>query len=211
MAPSADWLAAWGFLGVGPPPSGEWDRLAAAYGAQDRAYHNQRHLNECFEHLAAVREELAEPAEVMLALWFHDVVYDSRRPDNEERSAAWAREVMRTAGCAATTIEAVSALILSTAHHAPPELGDGRFLIDIDLAILGAAPERFDEYEGQIRREYAWVEEAAFREGRAEVLRRFLDRPSVFATDHFRARFERRARANMTQSLQHLTASRSPH
>lgn len=197
------WHAAWSQLG-NPPPEGEFERLVAAYGEPGRHHHDRRHLDECFGHMAKVRSRLAHPAEVALALWYHDAVYDPRRSDNEERSAAWAERAIRQAGGPPAAARAVRELILATRHDSPPEPGDPSFLVDIDLAILGAEPARFDEYEAQIRQEYAWVAEDDFRMSRAEVLRRFASRPSIYATESFRQEFEARARANLARSLGRL-------
>ena len=59
-------------------------------------------------------------------------------------------------------------------HAARPATADEALLVDIDLAILGAAEERFAQYEAQIRAEYAWVDDALFRSRRREVLTGFL-------------------------------------
>ena len=194
-----EWRAAWDELGASPP-AGVLDALIAAYDEPGRAYHNRRHIDECFGLLAAVRPLLDRPGEVALALWFHDAVYDPRRRDNEAQSAARAEAVVRDAGL----VEAASAvrdLILLTADHTPPDSADGRALVNIDLAILGAEPARFDEYEAQIRREYAWVVDGDFRAGRARVLRRFLARSPLYLTEHFRRDREGQARANLARSL----------
>ena len=98
----------------------------------------------------------------------------------------------------------IERMILATKHDAIPEDGDARLLVDIDLAILGSAPGRFDAYERQIREEYAWVPEADFRAGRARLLRSLLDRPRIYATDWFHDRLEEKARANLERSLRAL-------
>ena len=72
-------------------------------------------------------------------------------------------------------------------------------MVDADLSILGAPPDEFDRYEGQIRREYAFVPEAEWRERRPRILRRFLDRPRIFETPEF-ARLEAPARSNLSRS-----------
>ena len=82
-------------------------------------------------------------------------------------------------------------------------------VVDIDLSILGASPDRFDEYELQIRAEYAWVDDEAFRSKRRSVLTAFLARPTIFGTAHFRRTLEPGARANLQRSLQRLEEDRA--
>jgi predicted metal-dependent HD superfamily phosphohydrolase len=76
------------------------------------------------------------------AIWFHDAVYDLWSAKNEERSAAWAVEALTGAGAPLEFLERVRAPILDTRHDAAPNSPDGRLIADIDLAILGAGPER---------------------------------------------------------------------
>ena len=40
---------------------------------------------------------------------------------------------------------------------------DRQILVDVDLYILAATPAQFGEYASQIRAEYAWVPEVAYR------------------------------------------------
>jgi hypothetical protein len=47
----------------------------------------------------------------------------------------------------------VHQLIMATCHAALPTTPDQALLVDIDLSILGADSERFDEYEVQVRQE----------------------------------------------------------
>src|SRR5207248_1574948 len=153
-----------------------------------------RHLEECFALFEEARSLCAHPGEVGLALWLHDAVYQPRWRDSEEASARWAGKILHEAGAPAGVAERVRDLILATKHDAKPRAGDAAVLVDIDLAILGAEPARFDEYEAQVRSEYAHVPDAMFRLGRAKILKGFLARPSIYATPRFRERFEARAR-----------------
>jgi predicted metal-dependent HD superfamily phosphohydrolase len=101
-------------------------------------------------------------------------------------------------------IDLVSALILATKHDVIPSDKDQQILVDVDLAILGQPTAIFLEYENNIRKEYSWVLEKDFREGRAKVLKRFLDRSHIYSTSVFQAKYEDKARANLKASIQNL-------
>ena len=63
----------------------ELARLAAAYDAPARHYHNLQHIENLLGRVEV--HSLHDPVVVGLAVWFHDVVYDPLRPDNEAQSA----------------------------------------------------------------------------------------------------------------------------
>jgi predicted metal-dependent HD superfamily phosphohydrolase len=198
----ASWQRLWGELGATVVNGGLMNQLVAAYSERHRHYHTLQHLRECLVQFDAAAMLARRPAEVELALWFHDAVYDPRRGDNEERSADWARDSVLAAGCGADMADRVAALVLATQSHvAAGDDADAALLLDVDLAILGAAPARFDEYEKQIRAEYAHVPDDDFRLGRARVLRGFLARERIYATGVFHDALEARARANLGRSL----------
>ncbi len=142
----------------------------------------------------------------MLALWFHDAIYDPHRSDNEEQSAQLCRSALQHAGASSELTEEVANLVLATKHNIEPSSRLAQWLVDIDLAILAATSVRFDEYESQVRQEYEWVTDADFRIGRSRILRMFLDRQSLFATDYFRSRCEADARRNLHRSLAMLAS-----
>jgi predicted metal-dependent HD superfamily phosphohydrolase len=124
--------------------------------------------------------------------------------DNEARSAAWAERELSAATVPADARARVHELIMATRHAALPATADEALLVDIDLSILGADPERFDEYEVQVRQEYAWVPGPVFRRKRRELLQGFLARPHLYSTDWFRHRFEAAARSNLQRSADRL-------
>lgn len=174
-----------------------FDALRAAYAEPRRAYHTAQHVDECLMHLDRVRAYAMRPAEIELALWFHDAIYDTHASHNEERSAEWASRELESVDAPAEIVDRIRALILVTRHDAIPSAPDEQLLVDADLSILGASRERFDEYEAQVRREYSWVPEFVFRRERGKILRAFLARPSIYSTPWFRDSLETRARANL--------------
>ena len=197
----AAWSNAWRDLQLAAPIDDTLASLLAHWAQAHRRYHTLQHLRECLALFDAHRALAEHPGEVALAVWFHDAVYDTSRHDNEAASADWATRVLACAGAAAEVVERVRALVMATRHSQGPSTPDERLLVDIDLAILGAAPARFAEYERQIRDEYGFVPEALFREKRGEILRGFLERPALFATPALSDRFEAAARANLAQAI----------
>ena len=194
------WQRAWTGIGARGEGQGVYDQLLACYSEPHRYYHTLQHLDECLAMLESVRDLAEHPDEIELSLWFHDAIYDTHRHDNEGRSADWARTALQEAGVTAEPAERVHALIMATRHTANPTLPDEQLLVDIDLSILGAEQARFDEYEEQIRKEYAFVPRWLFRRKRRAILQGFLDRSTIYSTARFREILEERARVNLKQA-----------
>lgn len=154
--------------------------------------------------LAEVRALAAHPAEVEIALWFHDAVYERRANDNEARSAQLAASKARAAGVAPGSAERISALIMATRRGAVPHDDDTKVVVDVDLAIFGETPARFDQYEEQMRWEYSWLPGFLFKKQWDDVLSEILARSAIFNTQPFRERYESQARTNIQRSLARL-------
>jgi predicted metal-dependent HD superfamily phosphohydrolase len=179
------------------------ERVVAGWTEPHRSYHTIEHLGECLAWLddPEVRGAIERPAEVELALWLHDLVYDTRRGDNEHASAEEGRGLLgAVGGIDPAVIERIAAMVESTKDHGARS-ADGAVMLDIDLSILGADPARFARYESQIREEYGWVEPDAYRAGRRAVLARFAARPRLFLSDALHDRLEARARENLARAL----------
>lgn len=202
----ARWQSMWAALGARQSSDALRLRLLECYGEPQRSYHTVQHLEECFAALQALRPLAAHPAEIELALWFHDAVYDTQRKDNEARSAAWLGEAASAAGVAPVAVQRMLAMVLATRHQAPPAGLDEQILIDVDLSILGAEPARFAQYEQQVQQEYAWIPEVQRRLGRRRILLSFLERPAIYSTALVRERLEPRARQNLRASVAALDA-----
>jgi predicted metal-dependent HD superfamily phosphohydrolase len=196
------WDSLWKSAGL-MDPSDCYQRLLAHYAEPQRHYHTLQHITECLREFDAARALAQHPHLIEFAIWFHDVIYDPRAHDNEERSAQFAVECLQGAGAQPGDAESVRRLVLVTKQHIA-NTPDEALLSDIDLSVLGQNRERFGEYERQIRREYNWVPETVFAEKRAEILKRFLERPRIYSTEHFSTRYEQQARGNLEHSLASL-------
>lgn len=188
--------------------------LVAAYSEPHRTYHSLEHVADVVSKAAECSTPTRSLRTVVWALLWHDAVYDPRSKTNEADSvvlAARAADALRASGVVDVPDAAeTQRLIMLTCHSAPspdPRVDpDGAVLIDADLSILGAAPERFARYDADIRAEYAHMPDEAFTTGRAAVLRSFLSRGRIFATDEFHGCLEGQARANLRAALSRLEA-----
>ena len=182
-------------------------RLVEAWSEPHRAYHTLQHLGECQELLERWGEASPDRDAIGIALWFHDAVYDTTTHDSEDRSITLARQLLGDAGVASAPIEQVARLIEVTKHTAvAPVAADELLMVDIDLAILGAAPARFDEFCRQVRVEYGWVPAETFNAKRADFLASMLGRPAIYETAAAADELEARARFNLEREVARLRA-----
>ena len=180
-----------------------WTAIATAYGEPGRAYHNLRHIGDCLGLLDEYAGLAADPVAVEFAIWFHDLVYDPRATDNEERSADMAVEFLSATPHAST----VADFVMATKHGANALTDDAALICDIDLSILGRPPTEYKAYAAAIRQEYAWVPPPRYAEGRSRVLGGFLERPALYLHAEFQQRFGTQARTNLSWEIRELAAS----
>jgi len=174
-----------------------FDRVYAAWSGPSRHYHNARHLVECLMEVDAVGAgDIAE-----LALWYHDVIYVVGQHDCEEQSAVMLLADAKTMGIPEVTANEAAELVRATAHAHGRAARAADLVVDIDLSILGRDPKRFMEYELDVEKEYAAIPTPAFRKGRGDFLEKLLERPRLFATEHFHQKYEAQARANVKALL----------
>jgi predicted metal-dependent HD superfamily phosphohydrolase len=197
----------------------QWATLRGFYSEPERHYHTLQHLEECLSE-PEIDEGPIDDQAVKLAIYYHDAVMifsgEEQKYTNEELSAMllidhaqiqWVDKLNADINLAAKMIE-------MTAEHGqvrPKLLTEVHLMLDIDLAILGREEKRFDEYEAQIRREYAFVPDKVFYPARERILRSFLalsDGAGIYVTKSLKERYEERARANIQRSLAAIEARR---
>jgi predicted metal-dependent HD superfamily phosphohydrolase len=182
-----------------------FDYLVAAYAEAVRAYHTADHIVDCLAQLDLSLPLAVRVDEVEAAIWFHDAVYAPGGSDNEERSAHLAQTAFLACAGPPDTARRIAELVLTTRHLTIPAAPDAQLLCDIDLSILGRAPDVFDEFERRIRLEYHWVPDPAYRVARAQVLSGFLGRDPIYQTEYFRKLYEHQARTNLARGIAQLT------
>ncbi len=182
----------------------DYRRVIRGWSSWGRRYHTLGHLEACLTEIDAARHLAKHPGEVELALWFHDVVYSTRRNDNEARSAELAEELMKGRGAPSEVIERVKAAIMATQHQKDATNADAALVVDVDLSILGQPADVYQEFERNIRREYWWVPRRKFVAGRCAILESFLKRPSIYRFPDFQRRYEATAHLNLASAIARL-------
>jgi len=179
-----------------------WKNFVTLYSEENRHYHDLAHIEDCLTKLDSWPSQPSNTVRdgIELAIWFHDIIYDTRRTDNEESSAALATHYLR-----GHPLEIdCHALILATRHKQTEGMRAEEIMCDIDLSVLGSEPDKYRRYAENIRNEYSWVETAEYSEARARVLTNFLNRDNLFQTPYAIAKWEAQARINLEQERETL-------
>jgi hypothetical protein len=128
----------------------------------------------------------------------------TKEKENEERSAERAIIDLLALGFYNANAIKVSQLIILTKHNRSCSYLSGKVMMDCDLSILGKDTSLFKHYENEIRIEYGHISEASYCEGRINFFQSLLEKEYIYHTDFFRDRYEKKARHNITKSIEVL-------
>src|SRR5262247_3008686 len=168
-----------------------FNSIAEHYSAKNRAYHNLSHIQSLLSISESIQDKIQDRGAFYFAVWFHDVIYDTKRSDNEEKSAEFAVEALASLGVPEQTVATAREMILATKHHRADDLSwDMKAFLDLDTSILGAPEEIYKEYSRAIRKEYSWVPGFLYRKGRMKVLNDFLERDRIYNTEEIMTKYE---------------------
>ena len=185
-----------------------FEEILQHYSSKGRYYHNLQHLSELLTWLQNDALQINDWQAVYASVFYHDIIYNPLRKDNEQKSAEIALERLRKMGFDNTLGKKVYAWIVATqTHRASPEMAkdsDCLHFLDADLAILGAPIEKYEQYRQAVRREYTIFPDFIYRKGRKKALTQLLESPRLFATPFFNEKLEQQARANMLRELNGL-------
>lgn len=174
------------------------------YSEPHRYYHTLEHIEDCLQKLQEVSSIVENLNILKIALLYHDIFYDPKRKDNEDKSAVYASTLLKKSTKNKNLADNVKRLILLTKHPSKPTSNDERILLDIDLSILGESPEKYAIYEENIRKEYIHVPKAMYAFGRSKLLKKFLKEERIFQTSYYQSRYEFQARKNLSSALRDL-------
>ena len=179
-----------------------FEKLILEYSNFERHYHNLAHVQQLLKTVEEVKQNTNNYTAILLAVWFHDYVYDPQFKDNEIESARYAVKFLGQLNIAENLIGLVEKFILSTQQHQLLiDDWDCMTFLDADLSILGESTEKYWQYAFDIRREYKHLGDRDYCQGRAKVLKNFLSRNRIYYTDYFHHKLEERARANIKMEI----------
>jgi predicted metal-dependent HD superfamily phosphohydrolase len=201
---------AWAALaGDSPTSRTEWAAVVDAWSQPHRRYHDLAHLAAVLGLVDELEGAAADPDAVGLAAWYHDVVYDPERGDNEQVSAERARAGLRGLVPDERLDEVVRLVLLTAGHDPARDDANGAVLCDADLAVLAAPPEAYAAYASAIRLEYGHLSDEEFTGGRIAVLEHLLALPELYRTEAAQP-WTDTARANLTAELTLLRRRAAP-
>ncbi|WP_372844295.1 hypothetical protein [Psychrobacter sp.] len=186
-----------------------WQGIAVRYNEPQRAYHSLQHIQQLFAQFEQIKHQLNELPIIALALFYHDVIYEPTRSDNELKSAEHAA-LSLSPYLTAEQCQHIYALIMMTASHQIADIDDGlskakksdaAYLLDMDLSILGASWSEYKQYAQAVRQEYMHISSVDYRVGRIAVLKELLAYPTLYLTDYYYARLEEQARENIEREI----------
>ncbi|GBG14443.1 ABC transporter [Novimethylophilus kurashikiensis] len=175
--------------------------VRAAYREPHRHFHCWGHI----QHLVKTARQLnwkLRRAE-QLAVLCHDLVYVPGAPaGSNELASIEAMDALLVELKVAVPLMAKSEakeIIMATVDHRPSFIASR--VCDLDLAILGGTPAAWTRYRAAVRAEYPQMSDAQFNEGSQAFLAGMLARQSIYQTPEAIARFEARARENISREL----------
>lgn len=181
-----------------------WTEIEKNYSSKKRYYHTLHHLDSLLAQLTDVKGEIQNWNIILFSLYYHDIVYNSLKSDNEEKSAELAEKRMKQISVSNDKIELCKNQILATKSHIKSTDSDTNYFTDADLSVLGHNWETYSLYYKNVREEYSIYPDFVYNTGRKKVLIHFLSMDKIFKTDFFHNKFEIQAKQNLQMEIELL-------
>ena len=180
----------------------ELNKIIEKYSESHRHYHN---LNHILELLKKCDEYKINSPNIVLAIFYHDVIYSTLLPGNEDKSAQFADDSLRSLGEPPKRIKMVREMVLATKKHQQkindPEI---QLFLDLDFCIMGYSEADYEKYVVAIRNEYSSIPKFLFNSGRKKFLQSVANEAQLFHTTLFESEFGNQARINIQKELKDI-------
>jgi predicted metal-dependent HD superfamily phosphohydrolase len=181
-----------------------WNEIEQNYLDIKRHYHNLSHLENVLNELLEVKEKISNWETILFSLFYHDLIYNPLKSDNEEQSAQYAEKRMKQIGVPSQIIDNCKSQILATKKHIDNSDVDTNYFTDADLSILGQNFDLYKTYYQNVRQEYSFFPNLVYNYGRKKVLKHFLEMERIYKTEYFYNKYESNAKLNLKNELEHL-------
>lgn len=181
-----------------------WKEVENSYSSAGRHYHTLIHLENLLEQLTVIHDKIDNWDAVLFTLFYHDIVYDALKGDNEEQSADVALKHMQQLGITEEICQTVKEQIIATKSHILTEDSDTNCFLDADLSILGQSFDLYTTYFKEVRKEYSIYPDDVYSPGRLKVLKHIISMDRIFKTTYFYDKFELQARDNIKREIELL-------
>jgi predicted metal-dependent HD superfamily phosphohydrolase len=173
-----------------------------------RHYHTLRHVEYLLKHVEDFKG-VSHPDRNLIkwSIWFHDIIYNSLRKDNEERSANVMADFMRAIGMPNEHIETMRWLILVTKHIGSPQTYLEDIICDLDLREF--VNERHSKNSEEVREEFFHLSDDEFNEGRIQFIDWMLSKEYIYHTDLYRESLEALARQNLLREKESIIKNKN--
>jgi predicted metal-dependent HD superfamily phosphohydrolase len=185
-----------------------FEEVVKKYSARGRYYHSVSHIRFMASTWEIFEKKLKSPKGIFMAVIYHDIVYNPKRHDNEEKSLKYfvLNVLPHLKKFSKHDTLTVSAGIMATKHNDEVKSfwtgnKDVQYLLDFDLHILGTPHKsEYDWYREGVRKEYKMYSDEDYKKGRKAVLELFLKRKKIYLTEDF-LKTEKIARKNLKNEI----------
>lgn len=181
-----------------------WSEIEKRYSDKKRYYHTLQHLENLLTQLTEIKDKIQDWDSILFTLYYHDIIYNATKSDNEEKSAELAEKRLKQISVSNDKIEFCKRQILATKSHLKSTDRDTNYFTDADLSILGQDWKTYSLYFKNVRKEYSIYPNLVYNPGRKKVLNHFLEMDRIFKTEFFHDKFETQAKINLTNELNSL-------
>lgn len=193
------------FLSTGAFESA-FDDLVAHYNEPHRHYHTLAHVSEVLFVIDLYYPD--SPRWLILAAFYHDVIYDPTSKTNEVDSAAFAKAALGQILSPEELSNLARAIELTATHDLNRAESVDEALVVGDLYSLSIDPQLYRANTALIRAEYSMFSDREWARGRRAFIERFLSRPSLPTEARFEA-LESAIRENLLDELARMDSPSS--
>ena len=178
--------------------------LLDGYQEPQRHYHTLAHIEQCLGMFDQCKLLASKPDALELAVWFHDVIFEPGKSDNEKRSAQLYLQLSDGVHDEPTR-GLVDRLIMATLHDGSSLAdSDAIYMVDIDLSSFGLSWDEFLQDSQNLRLESAALSDAEYYRRKTNFQSCLLAKERFYLSDYFAERLETQARANLARYFAYL-------